>query len=669
MALLDDALALAAQGLPVFPCGEDKRPITASGFYDASTDPAEVRRMFSKPGAALIGTPAGIPTRCVVIDVDVKDGGLAWYEDHRGALPETRAHRTRSGGIHLIFAHPLGDLKIGNRARVFPGVDVRGDGGYIIAPPSPGYSVASDAPMAQMPEWLLNAILRRPEPAPSPSASPARLDRYTTVALDNETRAVASASEGSRNDTLNRAAFNLGTLCGAGHLSRREAEARLLAAALTCGLDAREAQATIKSGLDSGERSPRRIEERVTHNPQAQSHDWENSIGRSDRDIGRVDRAEEEPSTPVLWVDEEAFDAEDIPARPWLAPGFLMRGAVTLLTGPGSAGKSSLVIAWATNSCLGRQYGQMRPAKPLKWVIYNTEDDRQEQRRRIAAALIPLGKTPHEVSGRIVRCGPAGVGTLIDVDAVTGGMRFTRAWEAIEALIREHKPDVLALDPLVELHSADENDNTALRAVVARLRTLAQEHDISILLLHHSRKGAMAGDMDGARGASSIVGAVRVHLTVATMTKEEAEALGQPAEHRRLFFRVDGAKSNYAPATEAAWHELQPYDLPSGDIVAAALPWAPPNVSVTPDHEAAALRCLRDGFQGEPLSEGNKAAASFHKAFAAAGIPKTIAAKTLDNLKARHVVFTRPWRKRGEIHNRLWTDGNTLSGWENVDAE
>ena len=129
---------------PVFACNSSKHPITTSGFYDASTDPEVILSQFSSPSAAMIGIPTGTVSGITVIDVDVKAGarGMDWLNENSARLPSTRTHKTRSGGLHLVFRTPEG-VEIGNSAgRIAPGVDVRGIGGYIIAPPSPGYSVA-----------------------------------------------------------------------------------------------------------------------------------------------------------------------------------------------------------------------------------------------------------------------------------------------------------------------------------------------------------------------------------------------------------------------------------------------------------------------------------------------------------------------------------------------
>jgi RecA-family ATPase len=89
--------------------------------------------------------------------------------------------------------------------------------------------------------------------------------------------------------------------------------------------------------------------------------------------------------------------------------------------------------------------------------------------------------------------------------------------QELERLCEGAGAGLLVCDPLAELHNAEENDNTAMRAVIAAFRGLAQRLGIAVLILHHDRKGASTpGDMDRVRGASAISGAVRVMLTLTT---------------------------------------------------------------------------------------------------------------------------------------------------------
>jgi hypothetical protein len=111
--------------------------------------------------------------------------------------------------------------------------------------------------VAPFPEALLKAMEKPITRRVMPIVVPSGTSRYADAALRYEAAAVARAVEGTRNRTLNKSAFSLGTLVGAGWLDRGVVETALLEAAQACGLPESEARATIRSGLNAGEKHPR----------------------------------------------------------------------------------------------------------------------------------------------------------------------------------------------------------------------------------------------------------------------------------------------------------------------------------------------------------------------------------------------------------------------------
>ncbi len=135
-ATLAAALEYAEHGVPVFPCNRKKRPLVKTGFKAASTNPAHIRAWWRSWPHALIGIPTGAASGWLVLDIDSKNG-VNGFE----SLPNWREMtdvivRTPSGGAHLYFAfdtvRPMGS----SAGKFAPGVDIRGEGGYVIAPPS-----------------------------------------------------------------------------------------------------------------------------------------------------------------------------------------------------------------------------------------------------------------------------------------------------------------------------------------------------------------------------------------------------------------------------------------------------------------------------------------------------------------------------------------------------
>jgi Bifunctional DNA primase/polymerase, N-terminal len=243
-----------------------KHPRTRHGLRDASADEAQVQAWWATWPNANVGVITG---DLVVIDVDGTHGRAsltALQRAHR-PLPPTLTALT-GHGMHLYFR--AGAHRITNSAgRLGAGLDVRGRGGHVVAPPSlhadgHRYRWGTRHRPAPLPSWLAQLLTatapRPPRRAPLPSpASGHRAQRYLAAALRGELAYVAAARPGTRNDTLNRAAFRLGQLAGAGHGSLDVLTAPLLDAALTAGLTEPEALATINSGLTAGQRHPRPV--------------------------------------------------------------------------------------------------------------------------------------------------------------------------------------------------------------------------------------------------------------------------------------------------------------------------------------------------------------------------------------------------------------------------
>jgi hypothetical protein len=288
--LVEVAMRYGQHGWPVLPlhtptgrgcscsayeCGSPgKHPRNARGLHEASTDDARIRGWWARWPHANVGVATGTASGLVVLDIDVPDGpdSLAELEARHGPLPATCEQRTGSGGRQLLFAHP--GTPVRNRAGVVPGIDVRGDGGYIVVPPSlhavgHRYQWTGRTPPARAPGWLLALLDRsrgsehRPPREVRPTALPAggRARRYAAAAMHDELSRLAAAVEGARNATLNRAAFSLGQLVAVGLLDHDHVAAELERVATGLGLGEREIQRTVASGLGAGLDQPRAVPE------------------------------------------------------------------------------------------------------------------------------------------------------------------------------------------------------------------------------------------------------------------------------------------------------------------------------------------------------------------------------------------------------------------------
>jgi uncharacterized protein YndB with AHSA1/START domain len=161
------ALAYAKRGVPVFPCEPGgKRPLTRNGFWDATTEKRRIEAWWGNWPAANVGVPTGSRSGLLVLDADPRDGGLdslVLLEREKGPLPRTAKARTGGGGVHIYFVYPAGETVRNSAGLLGTGLDVRGEGGYVVVPPSRTLSAYewTDKSPPVGPGWLLARLRER----------------------------------------------------------------------------------------------------------------------------------------------------------------------------------------------------------------------------------------------------------------------------------------------------------------------------------------------------------------------------------------------------------------------------------------------------------------------------------------------------------------------------
>jgi hypothetical protein len=233
------------RGKPVFPCNQDKRPVTRNGFADATNDPELVELWLWDEDDRLIGVPTGAASGILVLDIDPRHGGDAFMTANRDRL-NTRMHATRGGGTHLLF-RDNGAVR-NSASRIYAGVDVRGEGGYFIWWPAHGCLVLNHVPLRQLPDWPDWLIVAPEKPVRNNGTRIVLADRHQ---IDVLVRFVRDSHPGERNNRLFWAACRLAELKFMQSESRFAAIDKLLRAATSTGLDYQEAQRTITSGLNA----------------------------------------------------------------------------------------------------------------------------------------------------------------------------------------------------------------------------------------------------------------------------------------------------------------------------------------------------------------------------------------------------------------------------------
>lgn len=297
--MVDHALAYAELGYAVFPChvpltkngyncsceawkrkhnpdydcaSPGKHPRTQNGLDDATTDADLIREWWGKWPTANIGINCGASGLLVVDRDSYKD---IYAGDDLELDEETVTGLSGGGGTHLFYRMESGD-RFGSSNKNLPdGVDIKGHGGYVVVAPSKHKSGGVyqweldyspwDIQPAPIPQKL-RELLTTPERGARVTmivdtsrkfSDGSKATRYGMAAIENQCAAVSSAVNGTRNNTLNTAAFSLGRLTAGGEIDEEYARERLMGAALTIGLTEDEAGQTIASGLKAGAQDPK----------------------------------------------------------------------------------------------------------------------------------------------------------------------------------------------------------------------------------------------------------------------------------------------------------------------------------------------------------------------------------------------------------------------------
>jgi hypothetical protein len=268
---------LSSSKVPVFNCERCREEHTTPqqmqgcgclmchGFYAATLDVTRVQEMVRLNPRGLLAVRTGAVSGTTVIDVDAHGIPAMRQMIASGLLPRTLAQRT-GNGYHLVYAHP-GVRIVSGPGKGGPGIDVKSDDAYIVAAPSvhPGTSkpyrwLRSPAgELASLPQYWVER-LREPDRQTWPGPVPVQAVKGTRYAIGGLRRQVAElleAEEGTRNATLNKSAFAIGQLVGAGMLDEQDAVAALEDAGQRIGLSPGEVRRSVASGLRAGARCPR----------------------------------------------------------------------------------------------------------------------------------------------------------------------------------------------------------------------------------------------------------------------------------------------------------------------------------------------------------------------------------------------------------------------------
>lgn len=523
--LADAALRYAARGWHVFPCHtprknggcscgnpecdtQGKHPRVA-WKSKATTDRRIITSWWNQWPDANIGIASGARSGLVVLDID-GDEGAATLARQDGTEAGPRAITGR--GEHRYLMHSGSPVK--NFVKR-DGLDLRGDGGYVIAPPSLhrdgnryAWVDATEAlSPAPIPGWLLDMIESPAEivpPISAPINNTARTLAYASVALENELVKLSQCGNGTRNKQLNESALKLGHIIGAGWLNAANVEHALLTTALAIGLPKHEATATIASGISAGRKKPTVLEDRPID---AQDPMLGLKISKKDKP------APDEPAE-VHWM-ERMVDAADYPGKVfdplvWTVPGLLPEGCF-LFAGAPKTGKSwvalQIALAVATGGLL---FGKIQ-VEQAEVLYLDLESNQRRMKSRLSAMI---GEDNWPARGMLM--------ITNDVDRLPDLIDRLDEWMG-----RKPKTRLIVIDIFENVRPDDMNVKNAnlyrLDYNAIRLLTRwADAYHVTILMLHHTNKmHSPDNQFNKISGSTGLTGATSGAWVMGSTEKDE----------------------------------------------------------------------------------------------------------------------------------------------------
>jgi RecA-family ATPase len=238
----------------------------------------------------------------------------------------------------------------------------------------------------------------------------------------------------------------------------------------------------------------------------------------------------------------------ELPPIQWVYGNFLQRGTVSALIGAAGQGKSMIALGIGLSLAFGEAlYFDTVKQKSKVW-LFNGEDSKDNLQRRIHAFCKKNELNPKELEEQFFI--NSGLENSLKCAWSESGSKTVENEADIQSIInqlKEMKIDVAIFDPFISFHKVNENDNNAIDIVVKLFAKIAVEANCAVLLVHHSGKSrGEAVGFEGARGASSFIGAVRAAWVLNNLSNADGEKFGIKDEEVAQYVTITDVKANFA---------------------------------------------------------------------------------------------------------------------------
>lgn len=498
------ALAYAAQGIPVFPCQVNgKKPATDNGFHDASAEPAQIDAWWSEADYNLGLEPERAGWCVVDPDMGVAangrkkdgEGGWASAQAEFGLAPDTYTVRTPNGGRHLYFEGSLPPTVGNQRVGLAPDVDTRGVGSYVVVPPSVidgrFYEVISNADPAPLPSWVRERCARRVEHHAAASA-----DLDTAGSIDRA-RALLTACV-KRGDVA---------IEGQGGDHRTY---QICCEVLNLGLSPERALALIEEIWNLKCLPPWPLEElgvkieNASRYAQNEAGAWNVAPASETFRGGILDtllkESAEQPAPRSRFHMEDESEQENGADPTWLFSELIAEASTVLLVGPSGSYKSFIALALALSSSTGKAFADISPTLtgPAFYAAAEGRANIKKVRRRAWKIANEVDTAPDFFVG------PAPMLAIPEEVQQFG--------DEVKRRCGGRKPALIVLDTVAKVMAGlNENDAADAGKFIKLCDSLVEAFGCSVIAIHHTGKD----EGRGARGSSAFLAGFDTVLEVA----------------------------------------------------------------------------------------------------------------------------------------------------------
>lgn len=486
-----------------------KVPIKEVKWQEQATDDQNVIATWNSLHSHKIkfwGVPTGRMNNLLVLDVDVKSGGLETIKNYH--VPKTLSQTTLSGGTHYFFRYPDDGNTYGNRVGFDNGLDIRGEGGYV------SYYGTDGTPLAEAPQWLLDHALSNKKEVDLNNIVSVAPEIAQTI-LDDACENIINAPDGESNNVLNVEAYRVGQLIPSNSIDYERAFNALFSAAKERGKPDYEAKATIQSGFKGGSSQP-----------------YTSPFGNVEPEllIPEQEQQVNERWTPQFFSKYDLTNMRNL-RRPQIFKDW-STADICITTADGGTGKTTLKLCEAIALALGEPFLGFECKEEGRTLFITGEDTKEKLGAMLGAILKQMNiMDDKEKVNKVMNNVLVKKDSELCLVSKTKEGFYSPNKEALDKIlqaIEDIKPKLIVFDPIAMFWGPESGLNDMTKAVAKLMGELVEKSGACVEAINHMGKASSTSkDMSqfAGRGGTGLPSHARVSRVLRPVFEDEFEEL------------------------------------------------------------------------------------------------------------------------------------------------